>query len=1351
MIKQRSHASILAAALTSVLPWLGSLGTLGLASANARAAIVIHEIHYDPASKVDFEEFVELYNDGGAAVDLSGWFFSDGITFTFPEGARIESRGYAVVAEDPAALEARLGYVGAFGPYMGQLDGDGELLALRNARGEIVDQVDYGVAFPWPSAAAGDGSSMELIHPSLDNDLGSSWRSSGLLEGAPVERTYWFQREDTAWRFRKATSEASSPTDAWRRLHFVEDASWQTAQTSIGFADDDDNTILDDMLDQYTGIYLRKKFTVSAEGGLPNFVKLGLYVDDGCVVWINGVEVSRVGVGEGEILFDGAARSGREARWTEAFLAQPASFLVPGENIIAIHALNQRISSNDFSVDAELFVAGAEDFPRDFFAPPTPGAPNTVAAENAPPAIRQVEHAPLQPPSGTAFAVTARVTDLEGVARVELLYQIVAPGAFLPAFLPLAHADLLARPLVDAEPNPAFEDPANWTTIAMADAGGAVDFAAGDSVYTALIPGQPNRTMVRYRIRVVDRLGAEALVPYRDDGSLNFAAWVYDGLPPYTTTLRSVQPEGVGFAYSPEALSSVAVYTLLTRKADYDHCIAYSGQFQIPKGNENARDRFNWEGAFVYEGVVYDHVRYRLRQANDRYGGQGKRSMRIRFNKGNRLEARDNYGRKYPFPWRTLNTGKNFDNKAVGNFGLTESMNSILWNMVEAPAPFVHTFHFRLVHGAEEAPTDRNGQYFGDFQGMFLAFEDYDPRFLETHGLEDGNLYKLKDGVFTGNDLKRNQGRFAVTSDADFQNIRRNLRPDKSNEWLDLHVNYERWSRYHAVVEGIRHYDFVPADSHSKNRAWYFEPFEGSEFGRLWTLPHDSDASWGPNWNDGADYSKNAIFSGRGKEPYKMNYRNNMREFVDLVWTDELINTAIDDLAAFVTDLAKADRDRWRQAAAGAGSQDFGPMESKVADMKRFAFTGWSGASGPTVPAGGRRRHLEGLAGAQAESTFIPATPTITSSSPDGFPIDRVTFSVSEFSDPQPESVFGAVAVRIGEITPKDAPFDPRVPRIYEVPAIWQVEYLEPRSEFAIPRGVLEPGKTYRARARHRDDSGRWSHWSAPLEFVAGPPTSLSNQAVALRVTELFYHPPFDEALEFIEIQNTSGAPVDLGDVRFTDGIEFDFASGDIDTLEAGEYAVVVKNRAVFEKRWGKTGIRIAGEYRGNLANSGELIRLRYGKSETILDFVYDDSWYLLADGLGRSIVVTDPRLPADAWGVGASWRESFEDFGSPGREDLPPNGGRLLPGDVDGDSRLNITDPVVILGHLFLGASKPLPCGDGAAENAANRAVLDVNGDGNADLSDAVHLLAYLFLDGPPPARGVDCAVYEGCPAICP
>lgn len=62
--------------------------------------------------------------------------------------------------------------------------------------------------------------------------------------------------------------------------------------------------------------------------------------------------------------------------------------------------------------------------------------------------------------------------------------------------------------------------------------------------------------------------------------------------------------------------------------------------------------------------------------------------------------------------------------------------------------------------------------------------------------------------------------------------------------------------------------------------------------------------------------------------------------------------------------------------------------------------------------------------------------------------------------------------------------------------------------------------------------------------------------------------------------------------------------------------------------------------------------------------------------------------------------------------------------GEVTGDRKIDISDPVRILGWLFSGEAEP-SCLDAA----------DSNDDGRADLSDAVAILAYLFSGAAPPA----------------
>ena len=159
------------------------------------APIVINEIHYDPDLKTEQVEFVELYNAGDETVDLSGWYFSRGIDFTFPPGTSMEPDSYFVVAQDTNIFDPNSAsdadFVAKFGfepngIFTGRLSNDGENVELRNAQGFEIDQVDYQLGFPWPTVGdavpdvppGGTGHSIQLTNPDFDNDLGGAWRSA---------------------------------------------------------------------------------------------------------------------------------------------------------------------------------------------------------------------------------------------------------------------------------------------------------------------------------------------------------------------------------------------------------------------------------------------------------------------------------------------------------------------------------------------------------------------------------------------------------------------------------------------------------------------------------------------------------------------------------------------------------------------------------------------------------------------------------------------------------------------------------------------------------------------------------------------------------------------------------------------------------------------------------------------------------------------------------------------------------------------------------------------------------------------------------------------------------------------
>lgn len=105
-----------------------------------------------------------------------------------------------------------------------------------------------------------------------------------------------------------------------------------------------------------TTCYVRIPFTVDA-AALPHYTALTLRVryDDGFAAYLNGTEVLRVNA-PSTLNWNSAATGGHEAStgWDSYDISSYRSALKGGNNILAIHALNQSAASSDFLICAEL-------------------------------------------------------------------------------------------------------------------------------------------------------------------------------------------------------------------------------------------------------------------------------------------------------------------------------------------------------------------------------------------------------------------------------------------------------------------------------------------------------------------------------------------------------------------------------------------------------------------------------------------------------------------------------------------------------------------------------------------------------------------------------------------------------------------------------------------------------------------------------------------------------------------------------------------------------------------------------------------------------------------------------------
>jgi hypothetical protein len=147
--------------------------------------IVINEINYNPAEvDNDTTEFVELYNAGEVEADLSGYRFTDGIELILPEGTLLPTGGFLVVANDSAGFHGRYGFAAHF-IFDGGLKNSSEQVEFSTPDSIVVDAVTFSDSEPWPTAPDGNGPSLELIDPALDNQLAENWQASYIDGGTP--------------------------------------------------------------------------------------------------------------------------------------------------------------------------------------------------------------------------------------------------------------------------------------------------------------------------------------------------------------------------------------------------------------------------------------------------------------------------------------------------------------------------------------------------------------------------------------------------------------------------------------------------------------------------------------------------------------------------------------------------------------------------------------------------------------------------------------------------------------------------------------------------------------------------------------------------------------------------------------------------------------------------------------------------------------------------------------------------------------------------------------------------------------------------------------------------------------
>jgi hypothetical protein len=122
-----------------------------------------------------------------------------------------------------------------------------------------------------------------------------------------------------------------------------------------------------------TTFYFRKKFSFTGQPATTT-LKLSTVIDDAAIVYLNGVEVLRLGMPSGDVSSSTfAARTVGDAAYEGPFVISSAS-LVSGENTLAVEVHQVNATSSDVVFGLTLEAESNAG------APYTPGAGNSVAA-----------------------------------------------------------------------------------------------------------------------------------------------------------------------------------------------------------------------------------------------------------------------------------------------------------------------------------------------------------------------------------------------------------------------------------------------------------------------------------------------------------------------------------------------------------------------------------------------------------------------------------------------------------------------------------------------------------------------------------------------------------------------------------------------------------------------------------------------------------------------------------------------------------------------------------------------------------------------------------------------------------
>lgn len=185
------------------------IATFLLPYSQVSANLVINEIMYDLEGTDTGREWIEIYNNSDAQIDLSTYKFFEADTnhgLTLSQGNKnISAKGYALIVADPATFKIDWpSFSGTIFDSSFSLGNEGEKLAIKDANLNIVDEYTYSSN----SGGLGNGKSLQLVN--------GSWAAStptvGSVNQISLDDTEEDEEEDNSSNSNNEKKETTSTT-----------------------------------------------------------------------------------------------------------------------------------------------------------------------------------------------------------------------------------------------------------------------------------------------------------------------------------------------------------------------------------------------------------------------------------------------------------------------------------------------------------------------------------------------------------------------------------------------------------------------------------------------------------------------------------------------------------------------------------------------------------------------------------------------------------------------------------------------------------------------------------------------------------------------------------------------------------------------------------------------------------------------------------------------------------------------------------------------------------------------------------------------------------------------------------